>query len=129
MFQTIFIIISSLIIFLNCSSVYNDLEKEQSLIYKFDYWLLIEEFYYKPTFAPPFSLLIYIYFAIYYFARKLQKNSKNSVHPNISEKEKEEKSIENAIFRLNVTDLNINKRWYNLIIFNWTFKYNFHGLI
>ena len=89
-----------------CSSVYTNLEKEQTEIYKFQKYSVIEEFQHKPILAPPFSLFIYLYaFFFYLFCKKykvagLTGNAKDNA-----------------------------KRFYNLIS-NWTTdEYHFYGLI
>lgn len=42
------------------SSVYKDIEIEQDIVYKFDRYSVIHEYYYKPMLPPPLSLLYYL---------------------------------------------------------------------
>ena len=92
--------------------------EEQSEIYKFQFFSMIEEYYNKPIFAPPFSLFVYI-FAIFYFLWKLIKlcSKKQKKSSTLNKEEQDE------LRNMNKVKKRIN---FNLIS-NWT-DGNFYGI-
>ena len=72
---------------------------------------MIEEFYYKPIFVPPFSIFVYVYCIFWILLQNCKKSKRMS--PEISM---------NAI----VGDTSSEKQKQNLIS-NWTNRFDFHG--
>ena len=71
------------------------MKKEKDEIFNCQFYEIVEEYCYKPMFAPPFSLFIYIIYAFYRVSKLLsilkdKCNSKNSV--TASEKDRSEVS-------------------------------------
>ena len=101
------------------SSSYNELDEKQRDIYKYEFYSLIEEYHYKPIFAPPFSLIIYIYAIFYDLCKKCK---------NVCKKQNEINPIDiDSKYKTNVS--NSKEIFYNMIS-NWILDqyFHFHGL-